>query len=307
MMQTSLIRRSPLLMLVAVLVALAVFTVGDTASPARAQQALSTDATLSGLALLDWNASEIPLRPAFSAQTTEYGATVPLLGTPVVHLRPTASHRGASITVAGKAVASGSASERFSLKINTPKRLVVAVTAEDGQTRREYAVTVTHDPRAELRDLSISDGRLHPFVFSGTSTDYRAWVANSVTSVKVTPTNRYDKGTITVNGTTVASGQASQSIALTEGDNSITVTITAPDGYTHRSYGITVTRASAAASGDATLSGLAVHTATSSQPDNANNVPYEGTAYTLSPALTAGVYDYQRGGAGGRGAQGAGV
>ena len=286
-------RRSPILLFAAVMAALSVFFVHDLPSPAWAQQALSSDATLSGLAVQDWQASEIPLRPAFSAQTAEYGVTVPLLSAGLVRLRPAANHSGATITVDGKAVASGAKSDYFSLKINTPQRIVVAVTAEDGVTRREYAVTVTKGPRAELSALSVSDGRLHPFVFSGRHTDYRAWVANSVTEVKVTPTNRYDKGTITVNGQIVASGQASQAIALAEGDNAVTVKITAPDGYTARTYGITVTRATAAASADATLSGLAVHTATSSQPDAGNEVPYEGTAYTLSPALAAGVYEYR--------------
>ena len=233
------------------------------------------------------------MRPGFSAQTAEYGVTVPLLSTSVVHVRPTANHRSASITVDGETVASGSDSGTFSLKINTPKRIVVAVTAEDGQTRREYAVTVTYAPRAELRALSVSDAKLHPFVFSGSSTEYRGWVAHSVTEVKVTPTNRDDQGTITVNGNTVASGSASPAIALAEGDNNITVTITAPDGYTSKTYTITITRASASASSDATLQGLGVYTATSSQPDAGNEVPYEGTAYQLSPSLAAGVYDYR--------------
>ncbi len=264
------------------------------AGSAQAQPAVSSDATLSGLALLDWDGRELPLSSAFDPQTAEYGGAVPLLSRGWVRLRPTANHTGASITVAGKKVASGSNSEIFLLEeFNKPKRIVVAVTAEDGQTRREYAVTATWDPRAELRALSISHGRLHPFVFSGRHTEYRAWVGHGDAAVKVTPTNRYDKGTITVNGHTVASGQASPQIALAEGENVITVTITAPGGYTSRTYTITITRASAAASADATLSGLAVYTATSSQPDAANEVPYEGEAYPLSPALASGVYDYR--------------
>ena len=261
--------------------------------PAQAQPAVSSDATLRGLALLDWHSRELPLRPAFSAQTAEYGGTLPLLSTGLVQLKPTANHSGATITVDGKAVASGAKSEHFSLKINTPKRIVVAVTAEDGVTRREYAVTVTKDPRAELRGLSVSPGRLHPFVFSGLHTEYRAWVGHGDAEVKVTPTNRYDKGTITVNGHTVVSGQASPGIALAEGDNVITVTITGPDNYTSRTYTLTITRATATASADATLAGLAIHTATSSQPDAGNEVPYEGAAYPLSPALASGVYDYR--------------
>ena len=90
--------------------------------------------------------------------------------------------------------------------------------------------------------------------------------------VRVTPTNRHAKGTITVNGQTVASGAASGDIALSEGENVITVQITAPDNYTSRTYTVRVVRASAAASADATLRGLAVYTATGKQPDAANQV-----------------------------------
>ena len=192
----------------------------------------------------------------------------------------------------GQAVKSGSNSDRFFLHINTPKRVEVAVTAEDGVTRRVYAVTATHAPVAELRDLSVSQVKLHPF-FSGLHADYRAWVAHGVEKVRVTPTNRHAKGTITVNGKEVASGAASGEIALTEGENVITVQITAPDNYTSRSYTVRVVRASAAASVDATLRGLAVYTATGKQPDAANQVGYAGSAYTLTPTLTAGVYDYR--------------
>ena len=250
----------------------------------------SSDATLSGLELLR-DGSGIALRPAFDSQTVEYGATVPL-GNAWAVLRPTASHSGATITVAGNAVKSGSNSERFFLHINTPLRIEVAVTAEDGVTRRVYALTATHSPVAELADLTVSKVKLHP-LFSGLRADYRGWAPYSVERVTVTPTNRHDKGTITVNGQEVASGESSPEIALTEGENVITVTITSPDRYTSMTYTIAVVRASASASGDATLRGLSVHMATSNQPDAANEVPYASEGYSLSPELAAGVYEYR--------------
>ena len=261
--------------------------------PAPAQEeppALSSDATLRGLELIR-DGSAIPLRPAFDPQTNEYGAAVPL-GYRWASLRPTTSHAEASITVDGKAVESGSNSESFFLEINTPKRVEVVVTAEDGVARRGYAVTATYTPLAQLEDLSVSQVELHP-LFSGLQTDYRGWAPYSVEKVRVTPTNAHDKGTIRVNGEKVASRTASDEIALAEGENVIAVTITSPDDYTSRSYTVRVVRASAAASADATLRGLAVHTATGNQPDSAHQVPYAGPAYQLTPALTAGVYDYR--------------
>ena len=250
----------------------------------------SSDATLSGLSLLR-DDSDIALRPAFDPQTAEYGATVPL-GNSWAKLRPTASHAAATITVDGKAVKSGALSDQFFLHINTPLRVEVAVTAEDGATKRVYAVTATHSPVAELSDLTVSNVKLHP-LFSGLRADYRGWAPHSVDRVTVTPTNRHDKGTITVNGQKVASGTMSPEIALAEGENVITVTITSPDRYTSRTYTITVVRVSSSASGDATLSGLSVHMATGKQPDAANDVPYAVGSYSLSPALASGVYDYR--------------
>ena len=251
---------------------------------------LSSDATLSGLSLLR-GGSAIALRPAFDSQTTEYGATVPV-GNGWAVLKPTASHAGATIKVAGKAVDSGTNSEAFFLFINTPLRIEVEVTAEDGVTRRVYSVRATHAPLAELSDLTVSRVRLHPS-FSGLRADYRGWAPYSVEKVTVTPTNRHAEGTITVNEHTVASGVASPEIALSEGENVITVTVTAPDEYTSRTYTITVVRASESESGDATLRALTVHMATSNQPDSSNEVPYAAESYDLSPELTAGVYDYR--------------
>ena len=284
--------RSRFLLLGAALIALSV-SIGLalwSSGPAQAQQSRSSDATLSGLELLR-DGSGIALRPAFDSQTVEYGATVPL-GNGWAVLRPTASHSGATITVGGSAVKSGSSSDRFFLHINTPLRIEVVVTAEDGVTRRVYALTATHSPVAELADLTVSRVKLHP-LFSGLRADYRGWAPYSVERVTVTPVNRHDKGTITVNGQEVASGESSPEIALTEGENVITVTITSPDRYTSMTYTITVVRASASASGDATLRGLSVHMATSNQPDAANEVPYASEGYSLSPELTAGVYEYR--------------
>ena len=259
-------------------------------SQLQLQRSLSSDATLSALALLR-NGSAIALRPAFDPQTTEYGATVPV-GNGWAVLRPTASHTGATIRVAGKAVDSGSNSEAFFLFINTPLRIEVEVTAEDGVTRRVYSVRATHAPLAELKELTVSRVKLHPS-FSGLRADYRGWVPYGVEKVRVTATNRHDKGTIRVNGQTVASGTASGEIALGEGENLIGVTITSPDEYTSRSYEVTVVRASESASGDSALSGLSVHMATSNQPDSSNEVPYASGSYTLSPELSAWVHEYR--------------
>jgi uncharacterized protein YjdB len=263
------------------------------ATPAGAQ--VSTDASLSGLELSRYAGAQQPapviaLRPAFDSATLSYGASA--TATSQVRLRATASQSGATITVDGQAVSSGAYSQALSLRSNEPKRIEVRVTAADGTTQRVYAVTATNNPQADLRDLSLSPVELHPSVFVTSQQAYRAWAAHSVESVRVTATRRWGAETLTVNGKPATSGEASEAIALEPGANLITVTATAPDQYTTKSYTITVTRATAAQSSDATLSGISVWTATSNQPNNNNEVLYTGDALSLTPAVTSAGREY---------------
>ena len=107
---------------------------------------------------------------------------------------------------------------------------------------------------ATLSSLVYSSGALTPTFASGTIS-YTQSVANSVSSITVTPTVNQANATVTVNGTAVATGVASGSIPLNVGSNTITTVVTAQDGTTTKTYTTSVTRA-AASSGDATLSSL---------------------------------------------------
>ena len=94
---------------------------------------------------------------------------------------------------------------------------------------------------ATLSALSLSSGTLDP-AFSSTTYAYAAEVAATVTGVTVTPAVNQSNATVKVNGTTVTGGDASGSITLTSGANTITVEVTAQAGNT-RNYTVTVTRA----------------------------------------------------------------
>ena len=96
---------------------------------------------------------------------------------------------------------------------------------------------------ANLSNLILSAGTLSP-TFTSATTSYTSTVANSVTGITVTPTAAQGNATIKVNGTAVASGSASQNIALNVGANTITTIVTAEDNTTTKTYTITVTRAS---------------------------------------------------------------
>ena len=91
---------------------------------------------------------------------------------------------------------------------------------------------------ATLSALSISSGTLSP-VFNPNTTNYTASVANSVSSITVTATPGFAGAKVVGAGTT----------PLTVGANTITVTVTAEDGVTTKSYTIIVTRADSGSSG----------------------------------------------------------
>jgi hypothetical protein len=99
----------------------------------------STDATLSGL-----QPSAGTLDPAFDPGTLDYSLAV---GNEIDSLvvTPTAADAAATIAVDGQAVGSGMASQTIPLAVGTTNVQVV-VTAEDGTTVIEYALSVTRAP-----------------------------------------------------------------------------------------------------------------------------------------------------------------
>ena len=238
--------------------------------------------------------SSLTLAPSFSAGTTSYTATVANARTHA-KLTPTVADTGkATVTVAGTAVTSGSASAAIALSVGA-NAITVRVTAQDGTTR-DYTVTITRQAvqssNANLSALTASSATssggtyssltLTPSFSLGT-TSYTATVANDRTHAKLTPTVAdTGKATVTVAGTAVTSGSASAAIALSVGANAITVRVTAQDGTT-RDYTVTITR-QAVQSSNANLSALTASSATSS-----------GGTYsslTLTPSFSLGTTSY---------------
>ncbi len=127
------------------------------------------------------------------------------------------------------------------------------LTAGTGYSFRAYATNsrgtgytsvatfTTLSANANLSNLVVNSATLSPSFASGT-TSYTSTVANSVTSVTVTPIVAQANATVTVNGTTVASGSASGAIALGVGANTITTVVTAQDGTTAKTYSVAITR-----------------------------------------------------------------
>jgi len=128
---------------------------------------------------------------------------------------------------------------------------------------------------ANLAALTVSAGTLNP-AFAPATLNYAAEVANSVSSVTVTPTAQSATASITVNGSAVASGTASPPVALPEGDTPIAIVVTAEDG-TRQSYQITMTRLPPPST-NANLDSLVLSVAALDQPFDPTLTDYTATA-----------------------------
>ena len=209
----------------------------------------STDATLSGLTLSGVNFG------AFDSATTAYTADV---GHDITEttVTPTVNDDGATYVIKLSGVADSDENVPLAVGANA---ITVEVTAEDGQTTKTYTVTVTRAAAPLSSDATLSGLELSGVnfgTFDPATTDYTADVGHDVTETTVTPTVTDDGAAYVVklDGAEDADGV----ITLAEGNNAITIEVTAEDGETTKTYTVTVTRAETPppASTDATLSGL---------------------------------------------------
>jgi hypothetical protein len=214
---------------------------------------LSANADLSALTV-----SAGSLVPSFASATLNYTDNVSN-ATSSITVTPTTADANATVTVAGNAVTSGTASAPIALNVGL-NNIQVVVTAQDGTTMQTYTIGVTRagplNNNANLSNLVVSAGSLVPAFASGTL-NYTDNVSNATSSITVTPTLADVNASVTVAGNVVASGTASAPIALNVGLNNIQVVVTAQDGTTMQTYTIGVTRAGAL-SNNANLSNLTV-------------------------------------------------
>ena len=185
--------------------------------------------------------------PTVTSLTPTSGTTA---GGTAVTITGTGFTGATGVTIGGVAATGVSVVSATSITATTPAGTAgtasVVVTTPAGSnaanTLFTYATPASTD--ATLSGLTYSSGVLTPAFASGTIS-YTQSVANSVSSITVTPTVNQVNATVTVNGTAVATGVASGSINLNVGANTITTVVTAQDGTTTKTYTTTVTRAAA--------------------------------------------------------------
>lgn len=182
---------------------------------------LSSNCDLSSL-----SCSNATLSPAFSKGTTYYTTKVPY-AVESLNLSYKAADGSAKVSVSGNSLVVGT---------NT---VTVTCTAATG-AKKTYTISVTReqDPNykpstdAMLKELTLDVGTLSP-TFSGAVTDYVAYVPYETKSAKLTGVAKDEKAL----KVTEASAQLSQ-----EGDTVMTVTCTAEDGTTSKTYTVHVYR-----------------------------------------------------------------
>ena len=196
----------------------------------------------------------------------------------------TKTHTGASVEVkagateaAAKAstalTAGGTDSNEYTVTLEGAGEdtvILVTVTAADDVAMATYMVTIVRGAAnsdvTTLSALSLEAGgdevEIDPEFASGTAA-YTARVPNSTTRVEVmaTPTDARDGATYAVtskNADDEDNAVQNGAVSLSEGENTVTVTVTAADKVTTGTYTVTVTRVERNISSDTTLTALSL-------------------------------------------------
>ena len=195
--------------------------VGTASWSGKVDAPLSSNCNLSSL-----TCSNATLSPAFSSGTTYYTATVPY-AVESLNLSYKTADAAARATVSGNSLVVGA---------NT---VTVTCTAATG-AKKTYIISVTRqqDPNykpstdAMLKELTLDVGSLSP-KFSGAVTEYVAYVPYETASATLSGVARDEKA-LKVTEATMR--------LIKEGDNVMTVTCTAEDGTTAKTYTVHVYR-----------------------------------------------------------------
>ena len=148
------------------------------------------------------------------------------------------NHDGATYAVKLDGVADDDATLDLAVGENA---VTIEVTAEDGETAKTYAVTVTRAAPPASNDATLSGLTLSgiTLAFDSATTAYTAEVGNDVTETTVAPAVNHDGATYVVKLDGVA--DADGTVALAVGGNAVTVEVTAEDGETRQDLHVTVT------------------------------------------------------------------
>lgn len=197
--------------------------------------------------LTELKVSSGSLEPSFDPDVEEYTVHVPYSAEDVTVTGSVYDMALSTLTIHGADVPSGVASGSIPLDVGDNPIPVTVAHKWSGSTTYMVNVIRALNEDTRLTSLTLSDGTLLPAFISDTSS-YSASVANSVSSLTVTPTAAVG-ASVTVNGDLVNSGHESGEINLDVGDNEITLLVTAQNGVATETYTVIVNRAGAPVTG----------------------------------------------------------
>jgi len=175
----------------------------------------------------------------FSTAITSYTMTV-ASDVNSTTITSTAIDTTSSININGVTVTSGQSSSTLPLSIGE-NTFSIIVTAQDATTKA-YIISIQRagSMNATLSALSASTGAFNE-TFNGDITLYTETVGNTVASTTITAIPNNASATVTINNVVVPSGQASGDIALSIGDNVVSILVLETDG-TSKTYTVLIQR-----------------------------------------------------------------
>lgn len=183
------------------------------------------------------------LVPAFSAGNLNYTQQVPFaVGS--VTVTPTVATAGTTVAINGNAAVSGQASAPIALQVGA-NSIRVEAKSIDGFVN-PYTIALTRVDNLLLEKVVVTPfgrGAGAPVVIGvdGSTVNLSANIPNASTFT-VTPYAQGSTVVVSVNGNTVASGSASQSISLATSSLTVPINIVDPNNNASLSYILTVTK-----------------------------------------------------------------
>lgn len=237
------------------------------------RQAASTDATLSGIDIVNDDLEEV-----FDPAVTSYTIQVPYINDGI-SVTPALNESHASVSIDGDDTI---VSKDYVVDGNFD--ITIIVTAEDGVTTKTYTISVTREAASTDATLSNLVTSIYPISsFDSSTYEYTLTIPKNAEVFTVTPSLSDDNAHFTIDGVLVAT----KDYSITA-DQDILVLVTAEDGTTTKTYTIhvVVEKSSNADLSSITLDKYALDQ--SFDKDTLNytmQVPYPSEEFTLSLSL----------------------
>ncbi len=199
------------------------------------------DATLQSLQLSSgsFNQSFAPDVASYSANVAYETASIRVTANPL--------NSNATLKINDIETTNDTASNDIEL-VEGSNTIKVKVTSADGTSNKVYTLEITRLgvetslATADLQSISLSSASLSP-TFQPDNISYSSTVSNETTEILVTANPLNSNATLEINHVAISSNPASTTIALSEGNNTITIKVTSEDESTEKTYELVVSRA----------------------------------------------------------------